>query len=346
MLVALQLVTLAAVPLKLTEPLPCVEPKLVPVIVTDVPTVADVGDRLVILGAETTVKLLPALSTPFACRTTFPVVAPEGTVTTTLVSLQLDTVALVPLNLTVLLPCVAPKLEPATVTAAPTAPVVGVRVEIVGVPRTVKLRPFVFTPLAFTMTFPVVAPVGTLATMLVALQLVIVAVVPLNFTFPLPWVAPMLEPAIVIEAPTAPEFGVRLDMLGVASTVNALPLLAVPLTVTTTFPVVAPLGTTATILVALHDVTLAVVLLNLTVLVPCVDPKLVPAMVIEAPIAPEDGVRVEIVGAAEAGFDAKQNTVNETKRAHKYRIRRFMDNPQAVEKTFQIVGELIAVGIS
>jgi len=49
-----------------------------------------------------------------------------------LVALQLVTVAAVPLNLTVLLPCVVPKLDPAIVTEAPTAPVLGVRLEIVG----------------------------------------------------------------------------------------------------------------------------------------------------------------------------------------------------------------------
>jgi hypothetical protein len=56
------------------------------------------------------------------------------------------------------------------------------RLVIVGVANTVKDEPLVFTPAAFTTTFPVVAPVGTGATMLVALQLVGVAVVPLNVT--------------------------------------------------------------------------------------------------------------------------------------------------------------------
>ena len=51
-----------------------------------------------------------------------------------------------------------------------------------------KLEPLLFTPLAFTTTFPVVAPVGTVATIDVALQLpIVVAAVPLKLTEPVPW---------------------------------------------------------------------------------------------------------------------------------------------------------------
>jgi hypothetical protein len=45
---------------------------------------------------------------------------------------------------------------------------------------TVKLTPLLATPPTVTTTLPVVAPDGTGATMLVALQLVGVAAVPLN----------------------------------------------------------------------------------------------------------------------------------------------------------------------
>jgi hypothetical protein len=51
MLVALQLVGVPAIPLNVTVLDPCVEPKLAPVIVTDVPTGPDVGDKLVMTGA-------------------------------------------------------------------------------------------------------------------------------------------------------------------------------------------------------------------------------------------------------------------------------------------------------
>ena len=96
-----------------------------------------------------------------------------------------------------------------------------------------------------------VAPVGTVATMDVALQLpIVVAVVPLNFTVLVPWVEPKFNPVIVTDAPTAPEVGDRLLMLG--NTVNATPLLFTPLAKTTTLPVVAPLGTVTLIEVALQ----------------------------------------------------------------------------------------------
>jgi hypothetical protein len=47
-------------------------------------------------------------------------------------------------------------------------------------PPTVKLTPLLARLATVTTTFPVVAPVGTDTTMLVALQLVGVATVPLN----------------------------------------------------------------------------------------------------------------------------------------------------------------------
>jgi len=62
---------------------------------------------------------------------------------------------------------------------------------------------------------------------------------------------------MVTEVPTAPEVGVRLEIVGVGSTVNITPLLATPLSVTTTLPVVAPVGTSATMLVALQLETAA-----------------------------------------------------------------------------------------
>ncbi len=51
MLVALQLVILAVIPLNMTLLEPCVDPKFVPVIRTDVPTGPEFGDKLVMLGA-------------------------------------------------------------------------------------------------------------------------------------------------------------------------------------------------------------------------------------------------------------------------------------------------------
>ena len=80
-------------------------------------------------------------------------------------------------------------------------------------------------------------------------------------------------------------------------TVNGTPLLATPPTVTTTLPVVAPAGTCAVMLVALHPVGVAAVPLNLTVLVPCVAPKFAPVIATEVPTRPDVGLRLEMVVA-------------------------------------------------
>ena len=102
----------------------------------------------------------------------------------------------------------------------------------------------------------------------VAFQLVGVAVVPLNFTVLVPWLVPKFAPVIVTDAPSAPDVAERLVIFGAGTTVKLTPLLALLETVTTTFPVVAPVGTLATMLVALQLVIVAIVPLNLTVLVP------------------------------------------------------------------------------
>ena len=71
-----------------------------------------------------------------------PVVAPAGTVTAILVAVQLDGVAEIPLNFTVLVPWVVPKFVPAMVTGVPTGPELGVSVEIEGAGTvTVKVTP-------------------------------------------------------------------------------------------------------------------------------------------------------------------------------------------------------------
>jgi len=163
-----------------------------------------------------TVKLIPLLATPPTVTTTFPVVAPAGTGATMLVALQFVGVAAVPLNFTVLVPCVAPKFVPAIITDVPTNPDVGFRLVMLGpelAAVTVKLTPLLATPPTVTTTFPVVAPAGIGTTMLVALQLVGVAAAPLNFTVLVPCVAPKFAPAIVTDAPTNPDVGFRLVML-------------------------------------------------------------------------------------------------------------------------------------
>jgi len=187
-----------------------------------------------------TVKATPLLATPPTVTTTLPVVAPVGTCAKNdpVVQLVID-VAGVPLKVTV--PCVVPKFDPEIVTHAPTTPEVGDRVAMLGATTTVNDTPLLITPPTVTTTLPVVAPVGTCARNDPVVQLVIdVAGVPLKVT--VPCVVPKFDPEIVTQSPTAPEVGDRVVMLG-ATTVNDTPLLAIPPTVTTTLPVVAPAGT-------------------------------------------------------------------------------------------------------
>jgi hypothetical protein len=74
---------------------------------------------------------------------------------------------------------------------------------------------------------------------------------------------------IVTDVPTGPDVGARLAMFGAAVTVKLTPLLATLFTVTTTLPVVAPVGTFTTMLVAVHVLAAAAgVPLNVTVLDP------------------------------------------------------------------------------
>jgi hypothetical protein len=226
MLVALQLEGDAIVPLKLTILVLCVAPKFAPATVTDAPTPAELGDRLVMLGGGTTVKITALLGCPPTVTTTLPVVAPLGTGTTMLVALQLEGVAIVPLKLTVLVPCVAPKFVPAIVTGVPTALEVGDKFAIEGTWTTVKVMPLLGCPPTVTTTLPVVAPGGTGAMMLVALQLEGDATVPLKLTVLVPCVAPKFAPAIVTEVPTTAGFGDKLLMLGGGTTAKLTPLLA------------------------------------------------------------------------------------------------------------------------
>src|SRR5215475_1284704 len=101
---ALQLLTAAGSPLKRTTLLPWLAPKFWPEIVTAVPGAPEEGERLVMLGPGVTVNVTSLLLMPPADITTDPVLAPDGTGTTMLPSLQLNGVAVVPLNFTVDVP--------------------------------------------------------------------------------------------------------------------------------------------------------------------------------------------------------------------------------------------------
>jgi len=93
----------------------------------------------------------------------------------------------VPLNVTVLAPLVALKFAPVIVTVAPTGPCVKPSEERVGPGEVhVNTTRYWHTPLTVTMTLPVVAPFGTGAAMLVALQFVGDVTMPLNATVLVP----------------------------------------------------------------------------------------------------------------------------------------------------------------
>jgi len=156
-LVGPQLVGLAATPLKVTVFCPCDTPKFDPEIVTVEPVGPDAGKRATIAGA--TANDTPLLEIPPTVTNTRPVVAPLGAGTTMPVLPQLDGIAGTPLNVTVLLPWVAPKPEPEMVTEVPAAPDVGFRLVIPG--PTVKLKLLLGNPATVTMTGPEVTLAGT-----------------------------------------------------------------------------------------------------------------------------------------------------------------------------------------
>jgi hypothetical protein len=149
-------------------------------------------------------------------------------------------------------------------------------------------------PVVVTETVPLVAPVGTLTVTVVAVVAVGVAEVPLNLTA----VAPVrLVPVIVTAVPTMPEVGVKLVIVGAATTVKLVADVAVPTGVVTAIvPVVAPVGTFARMRVAELDVIVAAMPLNLT---DVAGERLEPEIVTTVPTLPEVGERLAIAGGSE-----------------------------------------------
>jgi hypothetical protein len=127
-----EVMLVAATPLKVTVLLPCVVPKFAPLIVTAVPGGAVLGVTLETTGGTRTVKSTPPLGAPPTVTTTGPVVAVFGTTAVMLPEAQALTEAATPLKVTVLLPCVLPKFDPAIVTDIPTGPLFGDRLLITG----------------------------------------------------------------------------------------------------------------------------------------------------------------------------------------------------------------------
>lgn len=85
---------------------------------------------------------------PFSVSEIFPVVAPSGTTVVMLVEVAALTMAVTPLNATILLAGVALKFEPLIITVAASAPLDGLKVVMVGVGSTLKFAALVnVTPL-------------------------------------------------------------------------------------------------------------------------------------------------------------------------------------------------------
>ena len=191
-----------------------------------------------------TVKLPALVAVPNGVvSVTLPVVAPLGTTAVTCVTLTNVKLADVPLNLTELTP---ENPVPLIVTTVPTFPLVGERSVIRG-PVIVNVPLLVAVPaLAVTEIRPVVAPLGTVAVILVTLTTVkLVAAVPLNLTAVTP-VNPV--PLIVTTVPTFPLLGEKLLIARPPPpppvTLKLALLVPVPFGVVTEMgPVVAPFGT-------------------------------------------------------------------------------------------------------
>src|SRR5258707_5120602 len=201
---------------------------------------------------------------PATVTLTGPVDVAPGTTATIWLSLQLVTVAEAPpFNCTTLLPWVAPKPPPVMVTEVPAGPVIGANSVTARLSVMLKPTALLGRPAALVATtFPEAAPSGAWAVMLLSLQEVTTAVTPLKVT--LPRAEPNDEPAITTDVPRSPAFGLRLPMVG-SSTVKGAPTLCNPRLLTITLPLFAEAGTTTTMLVSLHVVTLADCPLMLTV---------------------------------------------------------------------------------
>ena len=193
--------------------------KLVPVIVTEVPTRPDVGVKEVIVGESgNTIKLVPDEAIPPGVVTSIaPLEDPDATVAVIVV--ELTTVkeeAGVDPIFTEVVPI---KLVPVIVTVVPDGPDPGVNEDIVGGNIIVKLPTDVEDPpKVVTLTVPVDVPCATTAVIVVELTTMKdAALVPPNVTE----VAPVkLVPVIVTVDPIRPEFGVNELIEGGGTTVK------------------------------------------------------------------------------------------------------------------------------
>jgi hypothetical protein len=177
MLVELDAVIEAAILLNVTIG---VVRKFVPLMITVVPLIPEVGLKLVIVGVANTSKPVLETVTPLVVTDIEPSIAPVGTVVVILVGelrVTLVDVTLL-LNFTI---AGAVKFVPVMVIEAPTAPVTGLNPDMVGVGRTSKFIPVRVTPLVIMDIEPSRASMGTVVVIVVDEDgVTLIGVAPLN----------------------------------------------------------------------------------------------------------------------------------------------------------------------
>ena len=231
--------------------------KLVPLIVTEVPTGPELGENelMVGLGGVVTSKFLELVAVPPGVVTRIlPSAAPDGTVAVILVEEFTVNEAETLLNVTLL---TLTKLVPLIVTEVPTGPELGEKELIVGAGGEVtsKLLELVAVPPGVvTRILPSVAPEGTVAVIFVEEFTVKDAETLLNVTAEVVKPLPLkLVPLMVTEVPTGPEVGEKELIVGDGMEVVTVKLDRLepvpPDAVTLIGPDVAPEGTVAVILV-------------------------------------------------------------------------------------------------
>ena len=217
-------------------------------------------------------------------------VVPLATIVVTVVALITVTeLAAVPPMLTDEVPV---KLVPVIVMIALVPPVVGVNDVIVGAGIYVNVPALVAVPPGIVKLIVPVVPLATTAVTVVAFTTVTeFAAVPPMLTADVPV---KLVPVMVTVAPVAPVAGAKDVMVGAGIKVKVPALVAVPPGVVTIMAPVVPFATTAVTVVAFTTVNeLAAAPPMLTDEAPV---KLLPVMVIVAPVAPVVGVKEDIVG--------------------------------------------------
>jgi hypothetical protein len=292
--VSLHPVTSADDPLNTTVPdkLDCVSPKFDPEIVIDVPTPPEFVEMPLTVAVDPDVKATPELDTELLTTTTFPDVAPCGTTARTFCSVQFVVTDGIPLKVT--LPAV-PKFDPVIPTLPPAGATAGLIALMFGVIEISDdaLAPSWATIVMFNIPEPALG--GMLAVIELAVHELIVA-----WTLPktiVPGTEPKLEPLTVTNVPAIPDRGETVVIVGETQTAKLIALLVTPPTRTTMLPVVAPLGTNTTMLVALQLITVARTPLNVTVLDPSIAPKPEPAIVSSDPTGPELADKAAMLGA-------------------------------------------------